>query len=148
MNAIIIIIIKNDEFNNLFVSFGEHLNKSIKIPTIRMFIFNLFAFILLITIAFISNIKAESVDDNELDASTSLQSKKFNHLLKLMIDSAVKNRIDELREQARELAANKNNEQGQDEAVLETLIKKYRQLKSRQERKNYGEQFLIISFYI
>lgn len=29
MNAIIIIIIKNDEFNNLFVSFGEHLNKSI-----------------------------------------------------------------------------------------------------------------------
>jgi hypothetical protein len=106
--------------------------------------YKLFAFILLITIAFISNIKAESLDDNELDASTSLQSKKFNHLLKLMIDSAVKNRIDELREQARELAANKNNEQGQDEAVLETLIKKYRQLKSRQERKNYGEQFLII----
>ena len=103
--------------------------------------YQLFAFILLITIAFISNVKAESLDDNELDASTSLQSKKFNHLLKLMIDSAVKNRIDELREQARELAANKNNEQGQDEAVLETLIKKYRQLKSRQERKNYGGQF-------
>jgi hypothetical protein len=103
-----------------------------------MNLYQLFSFTLLVSIIFVCNIRAEVLDDNDTDASTSLQSKKFNHFLRLMIDSAVKNRIEELREQAKEMAASKNNEQDQDETVLETLIKKYQQLKAKKEKKNYG----------
>jgi hypothetical protein len=91
---------------------------------------------ILILSIYVSSARSLSELSDESDAG-SIQSKKFNSLLKLLIDSAVKNRIEELRQEA--AVAREYSKLGEDDDVkLSDIIKKYQHQKFKQN-KQFGK---------